>query len=85
MQIDGVSSLGDYANIEQMLAAVPGVSSANVRQVSGDSVFFDLTVRGGGAAIERTLSSSPSFTRVGADAHGGGAPGAPLVYRYRPG
>ena len=85
VEIDGVSSLTDYANIEQMLGAVPGVSSANVRQVSGDSVLFDLTVRGGGAAIERTLSSSPSFTRVGPDARGGGASGAPLVYRYRPG
>ncbi|HEX3842743.1 MAG TPA: DUF2066 domain-containing protein [Steroidobacteraceae bacterium] len=85
VEIDGVSSLADYANIEQMLGAVPGVSSANVRQVSGDSVLFDLTVRGGGAAIERTLSSSPSFTRVGPDTGGGGAPRAPLLYRYRPG
>lgn len=85
VEIDGVASLTDYANIEQMLGAVPGVSSANVRQVSGDSVLFDLTVRGGGAAIERTLSSSPSFTRVGPDARGGVSSGAPLVYRYRSG
>jgi hypothetical protein len=84
VEIDGVSSLADYANIEQMLAAVPGVSRANVRQVSGNSVLFDLTVRGGGAAIERVLSSSPSFTRAGPGTQGGAAPGAPLVYRYRP-
>ena len=85
VEIDGVSSLADYANIELMLGAVPGVSSANVRQVSGDSVLFDLTVRGGAGAIERTLSSSPSFTPAGPGAHGGGAAGAPLVYRYRSG
>ena len=85
IEIDGVSSLADYANIEQMLGAVPGVSHANVRQVSGDSVLFDLTVRGGGAAIERALSGSPRFARVGPDAQGAGASGAPLVYRYRPG
>jgi hypothetical protein len=81
VEIEGVSSLADYANIELMLGAVPGVSSANVRQVSGDSVLFDLTVRGGGATIDRALSSSPSFARVAPAGPGGGA----LVYRYRPG
>jgi len=85
VEIDGVSSLADYANIESMLGAVPGVSRADVRQVTGDSVLFDLTVRGGAATIERTLSSSPSFTRTGPSPRGGGASGAPLVYRYRSG
>ena len=82
VEIEGVSSLADYANIELMLGAVPGVSRANVKQVSGDSVLFDLTVRGGGVAIDRALSSSPSFSRVGSP---GAASGAALVYRYRPG
>jgi hypothetical protein len=81
VEIDGVSSLADYANIELMLGAVPGVSAANVRQVTGGSVLFDLTVRGGGATIERALASSPSFTRVSPAAQGGGM----LVYRYQPG
>ncbi|HEX5460720.1 MAG TPA: DUF2066 domain-containing protein [Steroidobacteraceae bacterium] len=85
IEIEGVSSLADYANIELMLGAVPGVSKANVRQVSGNSVLFDLTVRGGGGAIERALSGSPSFSRVGPAAQGGGTTGMPLVYRYRPG
>ncbi|HEV2269815.1 MAG TPA: DUF2066 domain-containing protein [Steroidobacteraceae bacterium] len=92
VEIEGVSSLADYANIELMLGAVPGVSRANVRQVSGDSILFDLTVRGGGGAIDRSLSSSPSFTRVGPSngdsataAQGRAASGATLVYRYRPG
>ena len=86
IEIEGVSSLADYANIELMLGAVPGVSKANVRQVSGNSVLFDLTVRGGGSAIERALSVSPSFSRVGPAAQGGGTTsGMPLVYRYRPG
>jgi hypothetical protein len=81
VEIEGVSSLADYANIELMLGAVPGVSAANIRQVSGDSVLFDLTVRGSGATVDRALSSSPSFTRVASPTQGAGA----LVYRYRPG
>jgi hypothetical protein len=82
IQIDGVASLADYANVELMLGAVPGVSAANVRQVSGNTVVFDLTVRGGAAAIGRALSGSPRFTQVGQT---GAASGAPLVFRYRPG
>lgn len=85
VEIQGVTSLADYANIEQMLGAVPGVSRANVKQVSGDAVVFDLTVRGGGAAIERALSSSPSFSRVGPSEQGSGTSSAPLLYRYRSG
>jgi hypothetical protein len=82
VEIEGVSSLADYANIELMLGAVPGVSAASVRQVTGDSVLFDLTVRGGGATIDRALSGSPSFTRLTPPARGDGAL---VVYRYRPG
>jgi hypothetical protein len=85
VEIDGVSSLADYANIEQMLGAVPGVSAANIRQVSGDSVVFDVTVRGGAAAIDRQLASSPSFARVAPAAQGRGSSGAALVFRYRSG
>jgi hypothetical protein len=85
IEIEGVSTLTDYASIELMLGAVPGVSNANVSQVSGDAVLFDLTVRGGAGAIERALSGSPSFTRVGPGTQGGGMSGMPLVYRYRPG
>ena len=81
VEIEGVSSLADYANIELMLGAVPGVSAASVRQVTGDSVLFDLTVRGGGATVDRALAGSPSFTRVAPPAPQGGT----LVYRYRPG
>jgi hypothetical protein len=85
IEIQGVTSLADYANIELMLGAVPGVSRANVKQVSGDSVLFDLTIRGGGPALERALSSSPSFTRAGPTAQGSGTADAPLLYRYRSG
>lgn len=85
VEIEGVTSLADYANIELMLGAVPGVSRADVKQVSGDSALFDMTVRGGGAAVDRALSGSPSFTRVGPAAQASGMSAAPLVYRYRSG
>ncbi|MGH8326716.1 MAG: DUF2066 domain-containing protein [Steroidobacteraceae bacterium] len=85
VEIEGVTSLDDYANIELMLGAVPGVSRADVKQVSGDSVLFELTVRGGDATLERALSMSPSFSRVGPASQANAPSAAPLVYRYRSG
>ena len=67
-----------------MLGAVPGVSSANVRRVSGDSVTFDLTVRGGGAR-DRAHALELAKLHSRGPTHRRGASVAPLVYRYRPG
>jgi hypothetical protein len=77
IEIDGVETLADYANIELMLPAVPGVSAANVIRVDGARVVFDLAARGGEAAVARSLSASPRFAPVP------GA-GALPVFRYRP-
>jgi hypothetical protein len=76
IEIDGVTNLADYANIELMLAAVPGVSAANVIEVDGTRAVFDLMVRGGEAAIARSLAGSPRFSPAGGT-------GALPVFRYR--
>ncbi len=75
--IEHVSSLADYAHIEVMLAAIPGVSQANVSEVQGSTAVFELQARGGGATVARMLSGSPHFARVRS------ASGS-LIYRYRP-
>lgn len=76
IEIDGVTDLADYANIELMLAAVPGVSAANVHEVDGTRVVFDLMARGGEAAVARSLAASPRFSPAGGS-------GALPVFRYR--
>ncbi len=76
--IEDVSTLADYGHIEVMLAAIPGVSQAEVREVHGSMALFDLQARGGRATVARLLSGSPHFARVrAADGH--------LIYRYLPG
>lgn len=77
VRIEDVSTLADYAHIEVMLAAVPGVSRAQVSEVQGSTAVFALQARGGSAAVARLLAGSPRFARVQA------ADGA-LVYRYLP-
>ena len=76
--IEDVSTLADYAHIEVMLAAIPGVSRANVSEVQGSTAVFELQARGGSATIARMLAGSPHFARVRS------ASGS-LIYRYRPG
>lgn len=77
VRIEGVSTLQDYAHIELMLAAMPGVRRANVSTVHGNTVVFTLQALGGAATVARMLSGSPHFSRAPAS---GGA----LVYRYLP-
>jgi hypothetical protein len=76
VQVEGVASLSDYANVERMLEAVPGVRGANVVRAGGNSVTFDITARGGSEALDHALSGSSRLVRSGS--------GAPLVYQYHP-
>lgn len=77
VEIQGVASLTDYANVQRILESVPGVRHSGVREAHGASVTFDVLVRGGPDAITRALGSSNHFAR--ADTSNAG-----LVFQYRP-
>lgn len=77
VQIDGVASLIDYATVERMLAAAPGVRAANIVRAAGNAVTFDITARGGSDALDHALSGSPHLARAGSS-------NGPLVYDYHP-
>jgi hypothetical protein len=75
--IEGVSSLTDYAAVTRLLQSAPGVRRANVGSADGDTIVFEVSVRGGAAGLEQALSASTRLVHSGA-----GATGA--VYRYQP-
>ena len=77
VEIDGVASLTDYANVQRMLEGVPGVHGANIVRAAGNSVTFDVTARGGSDALDHALSTSSRLVRSGAS-------GSPVVYQYHP-
>jgi len=79
VEVDGVSSLTDYANVQRMLESAPGVRGANIVRAAGNAVTFDITARGGSDALDHALSASSRLVK-GA----GSASGAPLVYQYHP-
>jgi uncharacterized protein YkvS len=77
VEVDGVGSLLDYANVGRMLESVPGVRGANIERAGGNSVIFDITVRGGADAVDHALSGAAHLARAD-------SPNGRLVYQYRP-
>jgi hypothetical protein len=77
VEVDGVTTLADYANVERLLEGMPGVRRANVSAASGNVVTFDVVVRGGGDAISHALAGSTHLVRSDASS-------ARLAYQYRP-
>ncbi|HEY3784992.1 MAG TPA: DUF2066 domain-containing protein [Steroidobacteraceae bacterium] len=77
VEIQGVSSLTDYAVVQRMLESVPGVRRAAVGEAHGASITFDVLVRGGADAVSRALGSSNHFARADTS-------NAQLIFQYRP-
>lgn len=77
VEVQGVSTLADYVNVERTLQTVPGVRRANVSAANGNVVVFDVLVRGGEDALTHTLAGSTHLVRSD-------AAGSRLAYQYRP-
>jgi len=76
VRLEGIATLRDYAQVETMLAAVPGVERSRVARVAGATALFHLWARGGAETLGPTLAGSPRFERIAAS---GG-----LAFRYVP-
>jgi len=77
VEVEGVATLADYANVERLLESMPGVRRANVSTASGNAVMFEVVARGGGDAISHALAGSTHLVRSDASS-------ARLAYQYRP-
>jgi hypothetical protein len=77
VEIDGITSLTDYATVDRLLESVPGVRRANVSEADGTKVTFDVTVRGGAEALDRALAGSSRLVR-------NSGTNARTIYQYRP-
>ncbi len=77
VEVSGVTTLADYARVEQMLNELPGVHRSGLEEADATTARFDLLIRGGALAIERALANSPHLERVGTG-------GVPLTYQFHP-
>jgi hypothetical protein len=75
VQIEGVTTLADYAATQRLLQSAPGVRRANISAADASSVSYEVAVRGGAAGLEQGLTGAARLVRVS---------GAALVYRYQP-
>ncbi len=78
LEVQGVATLADYANVERILEAVPGVRGANIARAGGNSVMFDITARGGSEAIDHALAGASHLARAESPNP------AQLLYQYHP-
>jgi uncharacterized protein len=77
IEIDGVGSLTAYAGVERLLESLPGVRHANISAADGNSVTFEVMVRGGAAGLAQDLAGSTRLVRTGGE-------GGRALYRYQP-
>jgi hypothetical protein len=63
--VAGVATLTDYARVEQLLRAVPGVQSSGLTAAQGTTATFAVGMRGGGAALARALAGSAHLSGTG--------------------
>jgi hypothetical protein len=77
VEIEGVGSVAAYGGVERVLESLPGVRHANIAAADGNSVVFDVLVRGGADGLAQELNGSTRLIRVTSDT-------IRLVYRYQP-
>ncbi len=66
--IDGIESLRDYAQLNRLLASVPGVSASWAREISGNSMVFAVLPRGALGAVSSALDTTSWLRRGGSAA-----------------
>jgi hypothetical protein len=77
VDVNGVATLTDYANVQRILESVPGVRGANIARAGGNMATFDITARGGSDALDKALAGSSHLVRADTS-------NARLVYQYHP-
>ena len=78
VEVEGVSSLREYARVSEVLAAAGGVRSVQLAEATGTRAIFAVQTRGGADALKGSLVTNPSFELI--DPKAGGA----IAYRFHP-
>jgi hypothetical protein len=65
VQVAGVATLADYARVETLLHAVPGVQTSDLTAAQGTTATFSVGVRGGGEALVHGLAGSAHLGTAG--------------------
>jgi hypothetical protein len=78
VEVEGVSSLKDYARVAELLGGANGVRAVHLAEAAGTRATYSVITRGGADVLQTGLGSNAHLER--ADPRAGGA----VAYRYRP-
>jgi hypothetical protein len=70
IEVSGLNDLKDYAGVESYLESLSFISHVSVESLSGDTVRFRLSTRGGLDSLHRALSSNGRLQPVAAGENG---------------
>ena len=70
IEVSGVNDLRDYASVESYLESLTFISRVSVESLSGDTVRFRLSTRGGVDSLQRALSLNGRLQPVAAGENG---------------
>ena len=70
IEVAGVNDLRDYASLESYLESFSFISHVSVESLSGDTVRFRLSTRGGNESLQRALSLNGRLQPVAAGENG---------------
>lgn len=70
IEVSGLSDLHDYASLESYLESLTFITHVSVESLSGDSVRFRLSTRGGPDSLQRALSLNGRLQPVAAGENG---------------
>ena len=70
IEVSGVNDLRDFAGLESYLESLTFISHVSVESLSGDTVRFRLSTRGGVDSLQRALSLNGRLTPAAAGENG---------------
>ncbi len=70
IEVTGIGDLREYANVETYLESLTFISHVNVVALTGDTIRFRLTTRGGAESLQRTLSLNGKLQPIAAGDNG---------------
>jgi hypothetical protein len=70
IEVTGVGDVREYANLQAYLESLSFISHVNVTALTGDTIRFRLTTRGGAESLQRTLSLNAHLQSIAAGDNG---------------
>lgn len=84
LNVSGVETVDAYGALQKMLQSVRLIESFRIEQVAGDTVSYQVEVRGGAARLSRALRFAGLLEQEAAKDFGDLEPGSALEFFYSP-